>query len=157
MMKDTLRAVLATSGASGEETRISAAIQAMVGTAADEIRTDAMGNLICVKHGQPGGKRILFCAHMDQIGLIVIDADEKGFLCVHAVGGVSAQISKGRMVVFPSGVQGVVFAKPSKEALQIKDLYVDIGASSREEALAKVDIGEVCVYRFELAEMGDFV
>lgn len=154
-MKETLRTVLAVPGVSGQEQRIAKTIADRIRPHVDELRTDALGNLIAVKNGAPGGKRILLSAHMDQIGYIVVDIDKEGFLWVHNVGGVRAADAPGKQVVFGNGVQGAIFAKPTKEARQITDLYIDIGASTREEALEKVDIGDAAVVACQIAEMGD--
>ena len=59
----------------------------------DEIRTDAMGNLICVKKGS--GKKIMLAAHMDEIGIIVSYIDEKGFLRFGNIGGLPPLIILG--------------------------------------------------------------
>ena len=85
-MKETFQKLLNTYGATGREETVADVIEEMIRPYVDEIHRDAMGNLIAVRHGQ--GKRILYAAHMDHIGFIVTDIDEKGFLRVHNVGGV---------------------------------------------------------------------
>ena len=159
MMKETLKTVLAVPGVSGSEHEIVKTLAELVRPFVDEMRTDALGNLICVKHGEEGGKRILLSAHMDQIGYVVIDADKEGFLWVHNVGGVPVKDAAGRAVTFQNGVQGVVYAQPTKEKEErkISDLYIDIGASTKEEALEKVALGDTASVTFHWADMGDRV
>ena len=69
---------------------------------ADEVYNDTLGNLIAVKKGT-SGKKVMLSAHMDQIGLIVVDIDEKGFLRVSNVGGVNPVVSLAREVQFENG------------------------------------------------------
>lgn len=155
MMKDTLRKVLMPYGPSGNEVPIAKALAELVKPYVDEIRTDAMGNLIATKRGK-GGKRILFSAHMDSIGLIVVDADKEGFLRVGNIGGTSPMIYTARAVVFANGLSGVTNIEPLKgEKPELSKLYIDIGAKTREEALEKAPVGSVAVIPFAMTEMGD--
>ena len=68
-----------------------------------------MGNLIAVKRGTGEGRRVMFSAHMDTIGLMVYAADEKGFLRVTPLGGVSAAQMVARKVVFENGAEAAWF------------------------------------------------
>ena len=122
-------------GPSGCEKQVAEVIANMIKDRVDEIRSDAMGNLIAVKRGS--GKKIMLAAHMDEIGLIVTTIDEKGFLRFGTVGGVSPLISLGQRVVFENGLTGVVWYEESIE--NMKDakpdkMYIDIGARSGEHA-----------------------
>ena len=154
MMKDTLMKLLSVYGPTGAETKVADVIAEMIRPFVDEIRTDALGNLICVRHGREGGKRVMFSAHMDHIGLVVTDADEHGFLRVFNVGGVRAERSIGEQVVFQNGVHGVIGVDGSADKPEMKDLFIDIGADSREEALAMVSLGDVAVYQPSCVELG---
>ena len=155
MMLDTLKALLAVYGPTGKENGVAAAVQALAKDHADDCRTDAMGNLILEKKGKPGGKTILFSAHMDHVGLVVTDAEETGFLRVANLGGVSAGDFRGRHVVFGNGVEGVAACQPTKgESPEMRHLFVDIGAKDRQDALARVSIGDVCVYAPDCFPLG---
>ena len=102
----------------------------------------------------PGGTpHVVVTAHNDQIGLIVTYVDDKGFVSFDKIGGVDAQLLPGRnLIVHAAGgpVNGVVGRKPSHKmskeerakAPEIIDQWLDIGASSRDEALALVQIGD---------------
>jgi len=83
-MKELLANLTGIYGPSGNEQRIREAIENEVRDYVDEIHTDALGNLIAVKKGP--GKKIMLAAHMDQIGLIVTNIDEDGFLRFTNVG-----------------------------------------------------------------------
>ncbi|MCL2545029.1 MAG: hypothetical protein FWE77_03830, partial [Clostridia bacterium] len=92
-MRDILLSLLTIHGATGREEAVAAWLAGLLRPHVDEVRTDVMGNLIAVKKASKAspsdpGKRIMFSAHMDHIGLLVIDADEHGFLWVCSVGGV---------------------------------------------------------------------
>ena len=146
-MLNTLQALLSSFGPSGNERAVAEQVKALLAGKADEMRTDAMGNLIVEKRGQAGGKTIMLSAHMDQIGLAVTDVEDTGFLRVTALGGVSLEKTAGHAVVFENGVHGVVMCQPTKgETAALQHVFVDIGAANREEALAMVKLGDACVY-----------
>lgn len=118
----------------------------------DSIEVDPLGNLIARKKGN--GKKIMVAAHMDQIGLMVVDIDDKGFLRFTNVGGISPFVSLGQKVVFENGTVGVVYAEPMEnmEKLKLEHMFIDIGAMTKEEAEMKVKIGDICVYETEFYE-----
>ena len=98
----------------------------------------------------------MLSAHMDHIGLAVIDADKEGFVRVCNVGGIHAPAMVSGHVVFENGVRGVVGADEKiKEEPKVSDLYIDIGASSREEALSMVAIGDMCVMQPRVSMLGE--
>lgn len=155
--KDMLKSILAAYGPSGREQTVSDVIRGYVEPFADEVYNDALGNLIAAKKGT-SGKKVMLSAHMDQIGLIVVDIDEKGFLRVSNVGGVNPVISAAREVRFENGTRGVTYFETEKHGVKdttMPELFVDIGATSREEAEAKVQIGDVAVYATNFVEMGN--
>lgn len=155
MMKDTLIQLLMPFGPSGSEGPIAATIADLIRPLVDDIRTDALGNVIATKRGQ--GKRIMFSAHMDTIGYIVLDADKEGFLRVSNIGGIHAAQAAGRAVVLANGVKGVLYTDPILEGEKpsLAKLYIDIGANSREAALETVPIGTMAAVEYHLTEMGD--
>ncbi len=155
MMLDTLKRLLAAYGPSGNERAVADEIKNMLSDTADSVQTDAMGNLIVIKRGAPGGKTIMLSAHMDQIALVVADVEEEGYLRVTPAGGVSLNMTAGHHVVFEGGVHGVVMQQPLKgETAGMQHLFVDIGAENREDALRMVRLGDACVYAPELIPLG---
>lgn len=117
----------------------------------DEVYTDRLGNVICHKKGN--GKKLMIPAHMDVIGMMITDVDERGFLRFEPIGGHSAYALIGAAVRTESGVRGSIW--PDKDAkiyektpgeVDIHDLFIDIGAKSREEAVSLAPIGSVCVF-----------
>ena len=156
MNMELLTQVLTAYGATGREGNVRAVIERVLCAHADSVRTDAMGNLIAVKRGDGTGRRIMLSAHMDHIGLAVTDADKHGYLRVCSVGGIDAGTMVSGHVVFENGVCGVVFADEKiKGTPKVSDLYVDIGAQSREEALEMVSIGDMCVMKPRVTRLGE--
>ena len=156
MNMQLLENILTAYGPSGHEGRVADVIRAALEGHVDEIYTDAMGSLIAVKKGDDTGKKIMASAHMDHIGMAVVDADKHGFLRVCNVGGIRAAKMVSGHVVFGNGVCGVVGADEKvKGELQVSDLYIDIGAESREEALSMVSLGDMCVMAPRVSKLGE--
>lgn len=155
-MKNTLKAVCEAFGPTGHETRVASVIEEMVRDYVDEIKYDALGNLIAIKHG--AGKRIMLAAHMDQIGFIVTAIDENGFIRIHPLGGIARNVTLGRRVVFENGTEGLIYFEQTSEGgsfdVDMTRMFIDIGASTREEALAKVQIGDAATYLPGVMDMG---
>lgn len=148
-LEATLRELCGAFGPSGHEAQGAAGVIAgLVRPLVDEVRTDALGNLICIRRGEAGAKRVMLSAHMDQCGLMVSSIDDEGFLRVTPLGGLKTSQLFYRQVVFANGTRGIVSHESSvREAdAAIKQLYVDIGAGSRKEAEELVSIADVCVY-----------
>lgn len=156
MFKAMIEDILAAYGPSGHEQAVSSVLSSYINPYVDEVKTDKLGNLIAHKKGK-SGKKIMLSAHMDQIGLIVTDIDEKGFLRVMPVGGVTTAISIARKVIFANGIYGVLFYETEKKTpatAAMKEMFVDIGATSREKAEKYVKIGDVAIYYTHMMEMG---
>ena len=140
-----IKKMVETPGPSGQEQLIRAAILEEIQGSADEIRTDAMGNLIARKGSkQPNGLRIMISAHMDEIGLMVTHVDEDGFARFISIGGVSPLTCIGGRVIFMNGQRGVIGCERLEpNALPtLEKLFIDVGATSREDCPVKV--GDVC-------------
>ncbi|HHW14231.1 MAG TPA: M42 family metallopeptidase, partial [Firmicutes bacterium] len=134
-MKELLAQLTAVPGVAGREDEIRRRVEELVRPHADEVRTDALGNLIVRKRGR--GPRLMLVAHLDQIGLMVSEADERGFLrFVPVGGGIRAWRLVGQRVVFPGGVMGVVGQEKVDDPKDLRParLFVDVGATSAEEA-----------------------
>lgn len=158
--REMLKTVLGAYGPSGREAYVSNVIRGFVEPYCDEVYNDTLGNLVAYKRGRGGSKKskVMLSAHMDQIGLIVMDIDEKGFLRVSNVGGVDPTVSIAREMVFENGVRGVTHFETEKLKIteaKLKEIFIDIGAGSKEEALRHVDIGDVAVYASNFVDMGN--
>lgn len=142
-------------GVSGSEGQVAEYLIAQCAQYADEVKLDAIGNLIMLKKGSGTDKKKIMCAaHMDEIGVCAIDVTDDGFIKVKQMGGVSALVSYMNRVQFKNGAVGTLSAVEKitdGKVIGLDKLYVDIGASSKEEALRYVSIGESAAF------IGDYV
>ena len=142
-MFELLKTLAQAFGPSGCENGVRQVIADLAKPFADEMTTDVMGNLIVHKKGP--GKKLLFAAHMDSIGIIATHIDEQGYVRFGNLGGLSITNLVGQSVVFENGTHGVI-AQDGDKASQLTDLYVDIGAKDRAEAEQMVKLGDCAVY-----------
>ena len=146
----------ALSGVSSWEDEVRDFLKEEAAPYADEIRTDALGNLIVFKRGaKPAGNKLMLCAHMDEVGLMVRKITDEGCLKFDTVGGIDRRVLLGkRVLVGPQKVPGVVGLKAyhlvsreeEKSVPKLDEFYIDIGAASREAAEALTDLGDVAVF-----------
>ena len=164
-MLELLKPLCALNGVSGDEDAVRDFIRGQVAPYADSLRTDALGNLIVLKKGKKsGGPRLLLCAHMDEVGVIVTRATDEGFLKFDFVGGVDRRVAIGKPVrLGPDKVPGVIGLKAvhlvsreeEKKVPKTDALYLDIGAAGKEEALSKVPLGTCGAFVGPPEELGD--
>lgn len=155
-MKNTIRTLTEAFGPSGYESPVMELITEMIKDHVDEISTDVMGNLIAVKKGTAQGKKIMFAAHADEIGIVVTHIDDEGFLRFTNVGGLAPETLVGNRVRFASGVIGVVYKEKGElKDLALDKLYIDIGAESKEDAQTKVRVGEFGIVHREFTDLGN--
>ena len=150
-----IKKMVETPGPSGQEQLIRAAILEEIQGSADEIRTDAMGNLIARKGSkQPNGLRIMISAHMDEIGLMVTHVDDEGFARFISIGGVSPLTCIGGRVIFMNGQHGVIYCERLEPNTQptLEKMFIDVGATSREDCPVKV--GDVCGFERPFLNLG---
>lgn len=145
-----------TYGPAGREDNIRKLIETEIRNYCQEIEVDRLGNLIAhmpaasagsTKSGS--GDKIMFCAHMDEIGLIVTYIDKNGFLRFANVGGVFSERILHQRVVFENGTIGVigVETKPdTPKPPRFDNMFIDIGAKSKEEAQTLVRIGDIASF-----------
>ena len=160
---DWFKQALQTPSPSGYESPLQNVVRQYVGQFADEVSTDVHGNVIAVKN--PGAPiRVMLAGHCDQIGLIVQHIDDNGFLYVQPIGGWDPIVLVGqRMAVWTDDgpVFGVIARKPihlladdeRTKAPKMKDLWLDIGASGKEQAEKMVRVGDPVTVELEYREM----
>ena len=157
-MKELIKKLTETYGPSGHEERIREVIRAEIEGLADDIRVDALGNLIALKRGKGQGIKVMLAAHMDEIGIIVTHVDEKGFLRFAPVGGVRPLTLLGGRAVFADGTVGT-FGMEKREPEEAKKiptfdkLYLDVGAKDKESVPVKV--GDVACFQRPFVAQGD--
>ncbi|MCX7884688.1 MAG: M20/M25/M40 family metallo-hydrolase [Caloramator sp.] len=129
-------------GPSGNEENVANIIIEEIKEYVDEIKKDNLGNVIAVKRGNGKGK-IMYTAHMDQIGILLLEIEKNGLLRFTTVGSINPMSLLNQIVVFENGVCGRIMAENIYENkdLKIKNMFIDIGESDYENACKKVSIG----------------
>lgn len=150
-------------GVSGDEGRVRDAVIELIGDYC-ECKIDAAGNLLACKKGAAKPKnRLMLCAHMDEVGLIVTGIDDSGLLRFDKVGGIDDRVIPGKSVeVGEKRICGVIGAKALHqtedkelaEPLKPDKLYIDIGAADKADALKHVSYGDRAVFSSEFATLG---
>lgn len=131
---------------SGREDEIRSIIENELKDVCDEIYRDVLGNLICHKKGN--GKKLMLAAHMDEIGFMVTYIDDNGFLRFSNVGGINRANALDSTVQFTNGVVGKISYETKEKVSEagFDKMFIDIGATSREEAEKLVQIGDFAGY-----------
>ncbi|MFA1821250.1 M42 family metallopeptidase [Virgibacillus oceani] len=161
MLKDLTDA----KGISGHEKEARDVMEKYLAPYADEVYTDNLGSLIGKKVGNEKGPKIMVAGHLDEIGFMVTRVDDKGFVYFQTIGGWWNQVMLAQRVTIMGSdgdVTGVIGSKPPhilsaearKKPVEIKDMFIDIGASSKEEALEfGVKPGDSIVPYFEFSQL----
>ena len=128
------------------------------------VYTDVPGNVYIFKRGRTrSSRRIMLCAHMDEVGLIVLSASKEGFLRFGCVGGIDRRVLPGKRVyIGEKKVPGIIGLIPThltekdeeKSCPAVDKLYIDIGTGSREAAEALVSPGDFCAFSPESYVLG---
>lgn len=162
-MIELMKELCALPGPSGCEDAVRAFVLKRVKPFADEIRTDAIGNVMVFRKGAKALDRpVAVCAHMDEVGVIIKKITEDGMLKFGFVGGVDPRVVIGRPVRFGDvpGVIGIkavhlTTAAERRTMPKTKNLYIDIGATSRAAAEKLVSLGDYGVFDSAVTEFGD--
>ena len=151
------------SGASGNEKKVREFIISQISDYCDEIKIDAIGNVIALKKGIQD-KKIMLAAHMDEVGFIISEITDKGFLKFKTVGGIDVRtfLAK-RLKIGENEVLGVIGMKAvhlqkkseKDEVPEIRDLYIDIGAKDRKSAEKLVKLGDYAVFETKFEKLGE--
>src|SRR5690554_6403023 len=132
-------------GISGNEKEAREVMDRYIRPYATEVSTDRIGSLIAKKVGKEGGPKVMGAGHLDEIGMMVTRVDDKGFVYFQTIGGWWSQVMLAQRVTIMTStgdVTGIIGSKPPhimsadarKKPYDIKDMFIDIGASSKEEA-----------------------
>ncbi|MBX2817079.1 MAG: M42 family metallopeptidase [Saprospiraceae bacterium] len=162
---DLLKKICEVPGAPGYEQRIRNLVTEEVSAFVDEIRIDAMGNLIAVRKGI-GDKRLMVAAHMDEISFIVTHIEDEGFVRFHTLGGFDPKTLTAQRVIIhgTEDIIGVMGSKPihlmkqeeRSKAPKIVDFFIDTGLPV-DEVKKIVSIGDVITRERSLIQMGPCV
>lgn len=155
-MYNTLKTLCLIPSVSGREDAIRDKIKEMISPLTDECYTDNLGNLIALKRGNgENKKKIMLCAHMDEIGFLVTYIEEKGFIRISTVGGINLVASACSEVISERGVKGVLVPESGVKAADFSadKFVIDIGAKTRKEAERRVKIGDFFVVSPSLSRL----
>ncbi|HEY5983607.1 MAG TPA: M42 family metallopeptidase [Anaerolineales bacterium] len=162
-MKQLLQRLTDAFGPSGHESGIRELIRKEVRGLADDVRVDALGNLIV--HKRPavkarGGawRKIMVAPHMDEIGLAVTHVDGKGFVRFTSVGYLYPRNLPGARVRFLNGTAGVIGIEPMEKPADVPPLdrmYIDVGATSPKDC--PVQVGDVAGFERPFLDLGQRV
>jgi putative aminopeptidase FrvX len=146
------REILATPSPSGYEGPLQEVVRRYAAAFADEVATDLHGNVLAVRNPK-ASRRLMLAGHCDQIGLIVQYIDSDGFIYIQSIGGWDPQMLVGqRMTVWAENgpIHGAIARKPihlltdeeRKQVVKLKDMWLDIGATTKAEVQDIVRIGD---------------
>lgn len=159
---DFLKRLLDTPGPSAFESGPARVWRTEAKAIADEVDVDVTGNSWARLNGT-GAPRIMLAGHMDEIGVMVSHVDDDGFLSFQPIGGWDSQVFVGQRIVL-MGRNGTVSGVVGKKAIHImdkderekiskvEDLWIDIGAGSKAEALGRVRVGDPGVLASQVLE-----
>ena len=144
---------------SGYESEAQAVFDRHVKPAADTYMADALGNRIATLN-PAGDPTLMLAGHMDELGLIITYVNKDGFVYFDTIGGHDRTVISGRRVVIQTAggpVKGVTGKRAihlmdeadRKKVPEIHEIWIDIGARSKKEALARVSIGDAATYDHE--------
>lgn len=152
-------------GISGNEKEAREVMKKYIEPYATKVFTDHLGSLIAKKVGQEDGPKVMVAGHLDEIGLMVTRIDDNGFLYFQTIGGWWSQVMLAQRVTVctqKGDIVGVIGSKPPhimpaearRKPYEIKDMFIDIGATSKEEAESfGVRPGDSVVPYFEFQPM----
>ena len=128
-----------------------------------EYKVDALGSIIAFKKGKKiTNKKLMICAHMDEVGFIITDITDDGYLKFAPVGGIDARIVADRKVTI-NNINGVIGLKPihllssdeKEKAVSFKNLFIDIGAKDKSDAEKFVSLGDFVYFSSNYYEFGE--
>ncbi len=158
-------------GPSGCEGEVADFIVSQIEGDCDSITRDRVGNIIAkvsgrgIEYNAESPKKIMICAHMDEVGIMVSDITDEGYLKFMTVGGISPTVLLDKRVVIGEGdkrINGIISSKaihmqtPDErgKVIPTSKMYIDIGASSEAEAREYVEIGDVGVFESDFLRFG---
>lgn len=163
-MNELLQQLSDAVGVASSEKEVRLLLRDLIADHVDEWRVDSMGNLLAVKRGSGDGDlRVMVDAHMDEVGMMITDIDSDGTLKFDTVGGIADETLLGKSVqVGPKKITGVIGARPihllkgdqRNSVVKGDSMRIDIGASKKENASAKVKVGQTATFLTSYQESG---
>ena len=158
-----LKSLSELNGTSGAESLVRDFLRQQIEPFVETITVDKIGNLIATKNGHLSGPKVMITAHMDEVALMVTDITSDGYLKFRPVGSIDARILVSKPVRINESLVGVIGAKAihlqkrreRQKALPIDQLYIDIGAKSKEDASSKVKLGDYAYFMTKCESFGE--
>lgn len=158
-------------GPSGCEGNVAEFIISQIDDCCDAYCTDRAGNVIAkmcgsgLEYNAAEPRKVMVCAHMDEVGVMIRDFDEDGYIKIAPIGSIDPRVLCGRNLVLgdeDKRIEGIVASKAihmqspeeRRHATPIYKMNVDIGANNESEARAELDIGDVGVFASEFSLFG---
>jgi len=164
-MLDILKSLCALNGVSGNEDEVRDYIVDRVNRYADSVFVDVMGSVIVSKKGtKTPAKKLILCAHMDEVGVTIKSITDDGYLKFAMAGSVDNRVVVGKaLTIGKKRVPGVIGCKAihlikkenREKPIELDELYIDIGAKNREEAGQLVSLGDAGAFDGEIREFGN--
>ncbi len=151
-------------GVSGDDGEVKSLIIDEIKPYCDSLYVDKVGNLIAFKKGKQAPKnKIMFCAHTDEVGLMITGIHKDGTLAFETVGGIDARVLSAKRVMV-GDIPGIICSKPihtktaeeRKKVCPAKQLVIDIGSDSKKESEKFVNIGDTVTFRSDFVELGEY-
>lgn len=159
MTDELLNKLLMTAAPSGYEGAVQVVFREHIAPYVASTETDTMGNVIAIRPGPDGCPKVMVTAHCDEIGFLVSNIDDNGFLYVQEIGGIDTELLPGRRVEIHTekGIVNGIFGKKAihltrgeeKKKLEISDIWLDIAANNKQDAEARVQIGDYVTFAKE--------
>lgn len=149
-------------GVSGYEEEVRSYIQEKLTPKVDQVKVDIMGNLILFKRGRNCSKKVMFLAHMDEVGFMVRQIQKNGMIKFSPLGSIDDNILPAKRVLLlgKEKLAGVISTRPIhvqkgseyETPISRDRLYIDVGANSAEELKGKIELGDPIAFdtKFEL-------
>lgn len=164
-MVDLLKKLTEANGVSGDEGQVRDIIKEEILPYVDKVYIDGIGNLIAYKKGtSDNAKKLMLCAHMDEVGFIISGFSDDGMLKFKTVGGIDPRVMVSKRVVIGEdrhpGVLGIKAihlqeAGERNKAVKVKQMYIDVGATSVEEAKKIVKLGDYATFDTTFSPIGE--
>ena len=150
-------------GIAGQENEIRKIVLEEIKAYADDVRVDAMGNVLAIKKAkQAGAMKVMVAAHMDEIGFLITKEDDDGLYNFTTVGGIDKRTILGKVVsIGKEHIQGIIGARPihlttaeeRTQTIQLEQLRIDTGIGKN----AKVQAGDLATYATKFEHFGQTI
>lgn len=160
-----LKEIEETPSPSGFEQPVQRVVRRRMQPYADSIETDVHGNVI-VAINPDGFPRVMLAGHCDQIGMMAKYVDDNGYIFFTAIGGIDPTVVPGSRVVVHTRhgpIDGVIGRRPVHTLkpeergakIELRDMWVDIGAKNRQDTQQVVAIGDAITFRLEMVHLAN--